>query len=176
MMPPPLKSWVCLLFLLSACNRRESTLRSIPALNGDIVQAFELSDSLRHHDWLIVDTRTQTEYVAGHIPGAVNLDWSRVTPRDAVTPFSLLPSDSLKNLFCANGVVPQRRLVLYSHGDPENPEYWGSEGLFYWIFRFYRFDSIRVLNGGFKAWLGAGGPVNSGEAMAVELESCNWTM
>ncbi|MFC7074884.1 sulfurtransferase [Haloarcula halophila] len=59
---------------------------------------------------VVVDTREQSEYAAGHIPGAVLLDW-----RDLVDTESrgLLPRERALELLAAAGIVPEKRIVLY---------------------------------------------------------------
>lgn len=61
-------------------------------------------------DVALVDTRTPEEFAAGHVRGAVNLDW-----RDLVDPEGrgLLPDDVLLDRLAAAGVEPDRPVVLY---------------------------------------------------------------
>ncbi len=61
-------------------------------------------------DVALVDTRTPEEFAAGHVRGAVNLDW-----RDLVDPAGrgLLPDDVLLDRLSAAGIEPGRPVVLY---------------------------------------------------------------
>lgn len=61
-------------------------------------------------DAVLVDTRTREEFDAGHIEGAVHLDW-----RDLVAPDTrgLRAPDELRSLLEARGIVPENRVVLY---------------------------------------------------------------
>jgi thiosulfate/3-mercaptopyruvate sulfurtransferase len=61
-------------------------------------------------DAVLVDTRTREEYEAGHIEGAVRLDW-----RELVDPETrgLLDRDELLDRLADDGIVPERRVVLY---------------------------------------------------------------
>ena len=59
---------------------------------------------------VLVDTRTREEFDAGHVRGAVQLDW-----RDLVDPETrgLRPADDLLDDLAARGLEPDRPVVLY---------------------------------------------------------------
>lgn len=84
---------------------------------------------------LIVDVREPHEFAAGHIPGSVSLPLSQFDPRQ-------IPSEPGKTVVfsCAAGVRSLRAIEFASAGSVE-------------------IDSHYV--GGFKDWVGRGGPVAS---------------
>jgi thiosulfate/3-mercaptopyruvate sulfurtransferase len=59
---------------------------------------------------VVVDTREESEYTEGHIPGAVLLDW-----RDLVDDETrgLLARDEALAVLAEAGIVPEKRVVLY---------------------------------------------------------------
>ncbi|WP_424000662.1 sulfurtransferase [Haloarcula salina] len=61
-------------------------------------------------DAVVVDTREDEEYDAGHIPGAVPLDW-----RDLVDDETrgLLAREAALSVLESAGIVPEKRVVLY---------------------------------------------------------------
>jgi rhodanese-related sulfurtransferase len=49
----------------------------------------------------VVDTRTSSEYIRGHIPGAININYDpSEPPLEREILLSALPSDSLLVLYC----------------------------------------------------------------------------
>lgn len=70
---------------------------------------------------VFVDARTLGEYTgtdkraerAGHIPGAVNIDW--MTLIDQSNNARLLPEPQLRQLFEEAGVTPNKEIIVYCH-------------------------------------------------------------
>jgi thiosulfate/3-mercaptopyruvate sulfurtransferase len=91
-----------------------------------------------------VDYIPATSYMLGHIPGAVLLDWKRdiidSTKRDVISKEVL--EDSLQRI----GVNNDTTLIVY--GDFKN-----SFATFaFWIFKYYGFKDVRLMNGSRKKW------------------------
>jgi len=76
-----------------------------PLVDADRVAAADADP-----DAVLVDTRDESEYAAGHIPGAVLLDWRELV--DDETRGLLPQSEALEALESA-GIVPEKRVVLY---------------------------------------------------------------
>ena len=95
-------------------------------------------------------------YTAGHIPGAryadLNLDLSSpVTLGDGRHP---LPApDVLAGFFAAAGIGDQTQVIAY---DDANGSFAARA---WWLSRWLGHAAVAVLDGGFKAWVGAGGAV-----------------
>jgi thiosulfate/3-mercaptopyruvate sulfurtransferase len=99
-------------------------------------------------------------YLNGHIPGAhfadLNTDLaSAIGPKTGRHP---LPDPQV---FAANlaawGVHPASQVVVY---DEVNGSFAARA---WWLLRWVGHPTVAVLNGGFKAWLAAGGPTSPGE-------------
>ncbi len=91
-----------------------------------------------------VDVDT-TQYDAGHIAGAVALNWQtqlqNQTLRDIAT------KEEFAGLLSGAGVGQDTRVVLY--GDNNN---WFAAYAF-WLFKYYGHDNVSLMNGGRKKWL-----------------------
>jgi thiosulfate/3-mercaptopyruvate sulfurtransferase len=88
-----------------------------------------------------------------HIPGAVLIDWGR----DISDPLSkdILTKEACETLLQSIGVNNDTTLTLYS--DFSN--------LFatfaFWVFKYYGFQDVRLINGGRRKWLEEGLPVST---------------
>lgn len=91
-----------------------------------------------------VDVDTQA-YHAGHIPGAVGLDWEKElqdqTRRD------IAGKAQLEKLLGERGISRDDTIVLY--GDHSN---WFAAYAF-WLFKTYGHEDVRLMNGGRNKWL-----------------------
>ena len=61
-------------------------------------------------DTVLVDTRDESEYEAGHIAGAVLLDWRELVDDETR---GLLAREAALNVLESVGIVPEKRVVLY---------------------------------------------------------------
>jgi thiosulfate/3-mercaptopyruvate sulfurtransferase len=89
-----------------------------PVLDAERVASAEwLRDRLGRPDTAIVDARSPGEYTGrdvharrgGHIPGAVNVEWSRQLRADG----TFKPLDELRAMYVAQGVTPDKTVVTY---------------------------------------------------------------
>jgi thiosulfate/3-mercaptopyruvate sulfurtransferase len=92
-----------------------------------------------------VDYDSKSNYLLGHIPGAVLFDWKQDI-NDPVTR-NVLSKEACENLLQKAGVSSDTTLILY--GDFNN---WFAAFAF-WVFKYYGFKDVRIMNGGRKKWL-----------------------
>lgn len=92
-----------------------------------------------------VDYDSTANYALGHVPGAVLFDWKKDI-NDPVTR-NILGKQECENLLQKAGVNENTTLVLY--GDFNN---WFAAFAF-WVFKYYEFKDVRLMNGGRKKWL-----------------------
>jgi thiosulfate/3-mercaptopyruvate sulfurtransferase len=92
-----------------------------------------------------VDYDPKANYQLGHVPGAVLFDWKQ----DINDPVSrnVLSKQACEDLLQGAGVNNDTTLVLY--GDFNN---WFAAFAF-WVFKYYGFKDVRIMNGGRKKWL-----------------------
>ena len=106
----------------------------------------------------VIDVRSRDEYVAGHIPTARHLDWSRVFTRPdsalAGQASLLVSADRLDAMFQAAGAAPGKEIVLYcTVGVRASLMYLVAKRLGY---------SPRLYDGSWAAWSQAGLPAATG--------------
>jgi len=98
-----------------------------------------------------VDYDPTANYTLGHVPGSVLLDW-KADINDPVTR-NILTKQACEDLLQKVGVDVDTTLVLY--GDFNN---WFAAFAF-WVFKYYGYKDIRLMNGGRKKWLEEDKPV-----------------
>ena len=130
-----------------------------------LVESDWLADHLAAPDVRVVDARWRgngsgrTLYQAGHIPGAVHLDWQRDfgwTDERGVRDL-LLPPDAFAAAMAQAGIGDRTRVVAYAETD-----YSGAARL-WWALRYYGHRKVAILNGGWTKWLAEGRPVSADE-------------
>jgi len=102
-------------------------------------------------------------YRAGHLPGAVfvDLDASLAGPPGPGGRHPLPASADFAAAMRAAGVSSQRPVVVYDDGDAT------VAARAWWLLRYFGHDRVRVLDGGYAAWLSAGEPVSTQDVAAV---------
>lgn len=106
------------------------------------------------------------EYLAGHLPGAVFLDLETGLSGEPATDgrggrHPMPRTADAQEAFRAVGVTDVRPVVVYD-GANSVPA-----ARAWWLLRYYGKDDVRVLDGGYAAWVSAGLPTETG---AVEAE------
>lgn len=97
-------------------------------------------------DKIIFDARSAGEYDGteeraeknGHIPNAINLEWSNVLESEGVPYF--LPAQEIQNRFNALGITPDKEVITHCHTNVR-----GSHA--YFTLRLMGFDSVRTYEG-----------------------------
>jgi thiosulfate/3-mercaptopyruvate sulfurtransferase len=96
------------------------------------------------------------DYAAGHIPGAVYIDWTRdiVDVGDPV-PNQVAPPAQIAALFGGLGIGDDTVVVAYDD--------WFSmyAGRLLWVLRYYGHENARILNGGLLKWQSEGRPLST---------------
>ena len=99
----------------------------------------------------------EEEYLAGHIPGAVFIDWTAdiVDPDDPV-PAQLAKPDRFAEAMAARGIGPRTKVVAVDHlGGQFATRLW-------WALTYYGHDLAYVLDGGWDRWVEEGRPIEPG--------------
>lgn len=97
-----------------------------------------------------------SEYLAGHIPGAVFFDIDRVADTDAGLPHMLPGAEHFAREVGRLGIDNRTRVIVYD-----------SAGLFsaarvWWMFRVFGHERVAILDGGLPAWQRQGLPLEAG--------------
>ncbi|UCZ52450.1 sulfurtransferase [Bacillus shivajii] len=98
-------------------------------------------------DTIVIDIRDEEEYEGGHIPGAVHLDRGEITDQDNPVFGVLVEEEVFQDVMQSKGINDDSTIVIYDGGN----SLWASR-LFYGL-ELYGHEDVRILNGGFTAWL-----------------------
>ncbi|MES2402141.1 MAG: sulfurtransferase [Pseudomonadota bacterium] len=132
-----------------------------------LVSPEQLSSMMGTEKVVIIDTRDADTYAAGHLPGAVNM-------REIFTFLATSTAEGLTALkstfaehFGAVGLSGAETAVFYE--DALNSGY-GQSCRGYYLLTWLGYPNVKVLNGGFSAWMAQGLPVST-EAAAPTAAS-----
>ncbi len=138
---------------------------------GPLVETDWLAAHLNHPQLRIVDMRgtvlpptapkphyfaRHEDYAAGHIPGAIYLDWTRdIVDLDDPVLVQVAPPEKIAAELGRRGIGDDCVVVAYDD--------WFSmfAGRLMWVLRYYGFEQVRVLNGGLVKWLAEGRPLST---------------
>lgn len=127
-----------------------------------LIEPADLQAAMASEPMVVIDTRDPGVYAKGHLPGAVNL-------REIFTYLATTDPDGLEGLkekfaeaFGAAGLSGKETAVLYE--DAMNTGF-GQSCRGYFILSYLGYPKIKVLHGGYQAWLAAGLPTST-EAVA----------
>lgn len=123
---------------------------------------------------VILDARKALDYKINHIPGALNVTWqslSNMTPKQGEAGWGVVLSpEQLAEKLGALGIDGSKTVVVYN-----DPSGLGEEGRVLWMLRSIGLENTRMLNGGWPAWVAAGGDVNrdTPQVTPVQLKTIN---
>lgn len=128
----------------------------------------ELHTGLTAPELVMVDLDSAAGYQRGHIPGAVPLADSY--ERNPATGWvNTLPPEKFAAVCQGLGIGDNTAVVAYDN----NMSLYAAR--FWWTLRYYGHRNIRVLNGGWRAWIAAGGPVSFAPPPAVAASEVRFT-
>jgi thiosulfate/3-mercaptopyruvate sulfurtransferase len=113
---------------------------------GKLKSILSCSVDLKIRNILIIDTRPFSDYLKGHIPGAINVDLMQFhwidTSADGIKEFIRQSRYLLSNI----GVREKDLVVFYD--DTTGPS--AARGL--WLLLYFSHKRVAILNGGFNKW------------------------
>ncbi len=100
----------------------------------------------------IIDVREKIKYLAGHIPGAVNIWRPDIVDKNHPIPGMMAPQSQVEALMGRLGIENHHTLVIYSDG-PDGARLW-------WVLAYYGFPikQMKLLDGGPDGWKAKGYP------------------
>ncbi|MDO5114753.1 MAG: rhodanese-like domain-containing protein [Synergistaceae bacterium] len=132
-------------------------------------------------DWLkaniskviLVDSRPDSLYAGGHIPGAVNAPWTyfaNVNTKQGTEKWGVVwPAATMAKRLGALGINGSKTVVAYCDAGG-----WGQSGWTVWVLRQAGIKNAKMLEGGIGAWRSAGGKVvkdkHTNKAAAFKLD------
>jgi thiosulfate/3-mercaptopyruvate sulfurtransferase len=129
-----------------------------------LVDAAWLNAHLGQPGLVVIDIRDKTNsgapYAAGHVPGAVEAEYSTYGWRASIggAPGLLPKLDDITAKIAALGVDNDTQVVIVPAGSSSSE--FGSATRVYWTFKVLGHDNVTILDGGYKAWSTAGEPVS----------------
>ncbi|MDQ3514348.1 MAG: sulfurtransferase [Chloroflexota bacterium] len=137
----------------------------VPGASPDAVEGYAYPEWLVDPAWVmangadpavrVVALTPAADFAAGHVPGAVGIDWPAFelgdTGEEAITAWEEAAAATLAAL----GVGPDQTVVAYDGGTLFAARLW-------WVLDYLGHGDVRILNGGLPAYLAAGGPVEAG--------------
>lgn len=117
-----------------------------------------VNDHLNDNKVVLIDARAKG-YEEGHIPGAVNLKWGDINdPKNLVKGF-LLGEEAFGKAIRNLGVNQDSTVLVYDEGNALS-----ATRIFYALEYYGLQNQVKVLNGGYPAWLTAGKDVSTDAA------------
>lgn len=158
-----------------------TTFVAAPAMAADpLVDVNWVKDNIGAEGVVFLDIRGSTDYLRGHIPGAVNTDYGKLwrEARDGIP--GLFPADTteLAAHIGSLGIGNDSHVVIVPAG-ADSSEMGGATRI-YWSFKVMGHDEVSILNGGMGAYLaevdGDKNPVNPLDKGAVEAAGQTFTV
>jgi thiosulfate/3-mercaptopyruvate sulfurtransferase len=121
-----------------------------------------LAENLGRSELRVLDVRWRPDgtgrlaYAAGHIPNATYLDWREafVDPEDADTVILLAPPDQVARAVAGAGIGSGSTVVVYD----DTASLYAART--WWSLHAYGLESVRILDGGYGAWVASGRPIS----------------
>jgi thiosulfate/3-mercaptopyruvate sulfurtransferase len=112
------------------------------------------------HGGVTDDPTGAEQYAAGHIPGAVHLDYAGPELIDPATPYAtrVAPPEHFAQTMAAAGIGDGTLVIAYDDG---NVPY---AARLLWMLAYYGHDNAKILAGGFREWKAAGGAISTAVA------------
>ncbi len=105
-------------------------------------------------DVRIIDVRGKSQYAVGHIPGAVHLELSRIWATTGGIPKMAADAEQLAAVFSALGIDGKTTVVAYDDVGGLHA------ARLFWTLEYAGHQHVRILNGGFQAWVSSGGTIS----------------
>ncbi|MCD8233448.1 MAG: hypothetical protein LUC51_03520 [Cloacibacillus porcorum] len=122
---------------------------------------------------ILIDSRPESLYSGGHIPGAVNAPWTyfaNMNAKQGTEKWGVIwPAATMAKRIGALGVDGKKIVIAYCDAGG-----WGQSGWTLWILRQAGIKNAKILEGGIGAWKAAGGQVtktkNTNKAVAFTIK------
>ena len=160
----PTTALVCILGLalvLAACSpsavggptNASTPLAPASYANPDLLADVEwLAARLDDPTVRVVALAPRGDYLRGHVPGAVQIDWPDFKVTDTSEPSIAAWQADVEAKLGALGIKPEDTVVVYDHGSLYAARLW-------WLLDQLGHPNKRLINGGLAAWQQAGQPV-----------------
>ncbi len=124
-----------LLFASVGCVKTEYTE------SDNIIEASELGQLLSKDNVIVIDARSEEDYLKGHLEGAIHLTTSELSVSEPV-PGLIAPKEQVETVLGQKGIQPESKVYIY---DNKNGIY---AGRIWWVMKVYGHEHVKVINGG----------------------------
>lgn len=121
----------------------QGTVTQAPVRAAVLAPLADVEAALGAKDVVFVDARTPEEYVAGHIPGAVNVNYPLNAEPDA--PRFWKSNEALIALYADVGVTPDKRIIPYCSTGVRSAVTWFTLGMI-------GFSDVALFTGSWAEW------------------------
>lgn len=108
-----------------------------------IAKLAEVERALDDPNVVLVDARTPAEYAAGHIPGAINIEFTQNAEPNP--PKVWKSAAELRELYEAAGVTPEKTVIAYCSTGVRS-------AATYFTLRLLGYERVRLFTGSFQEW------------------------
>jgi thiosulfate/3-mercaptopyruvate sulfurtransferase len=143
---------------------------SIDENTGDYVN----SQFLVEPDWIeihandndlkIVDVRSESEYLNGHINNSINIHYREFRRSSSGSIQLIISTQNFEELVGGSGITANDTVILYDSSTGLDA------ALVFWTFDFYGHSNIKLLNGGVNRWIDEGKKVVSEKTIFGNVE------
>lgn len=121
-----------------------------------VVDAAFLRDSLAFtDDVVVVAVAPESDFIDGHIPGAVQVDRATLAVTDTTAPGIAAWEADMETLLTDLGITRESLVVVYDDGSHDAARLW-------WVLTQLSHPQVSVLDGGLDAWSAIGEPLETG--------------
>ncbi|WP_226035126.1 sulfurtransferase [Aquibacillus saliphilus] len=163
---------IILTLFLAGCGQDQTeTAEDTTGENEASADSYPNADLLVDTEWVanhlddenvqFIDLRREG-YEGGHIPGAIQFSSSEIVDPDSAFDGVLLPADPFATKMQEIGINQDETVVLYDDGSSLT-----AARLFYAL-EYYGHQNLKIINGGFTAWLNSGKDVSTEVPETVE--------
>jgi thiosulfate/3-mercaptopyruvate sulfurtransferase len=124
-----------------------------PFVDYEWVRGLIDSGAVERGEAVILDTREPEEWAAGHLPGAVQLDWRALVDEDTR---GILPAETLREVLAAHGVTEGTDVLLYCNTARRISHTFA-------VLRHLGIADVAFYEGSLTDWTARGGPVETAE-------------
>lgn len=141
-------------FMVALLGTRPSwgQVNSKMLVTAEALQTALRSSRLEDQPALILDVRKESEYAAGHIPGAVWLDIA-AWKKQGQQPGGFQDATAWSKLGSAIGLEQDRAVIVYGAAPPDAGRCW-------WLLKYLGIAEVKILDGGWGYWVASEGPVS----------------
>ena len=121
-----------------------------------LVSADWLNENLDNDKLIIIDVRSEEDYIAGHIPGAIHINPKTSFQQEDTRGVAgmLPPKEHVESVLSSIGATTDSEIIIYDG----NKSLWASRGL--WALEVYGHNKAALLDGAWTLWENKGLPTS----------------